>query len=89
MLQEVESAYLDVVSSQSSYVAAVENEAYARQSYELTFEQFEVGIKNTVELITAQNDYAAARMEVLQAKYMTLMNKEILNVYQGMESNFD
>lgn len=89
LLQEVESAYLDVVSSQSSYVAAVENEAYARQSYELTFEQFEVGIKNTVELITAQNDYAAARMEVLQAKYMTLMNKEILNVYQGMESNFD
>lgn len=89
LLQEVESAYLDAVSSQSSYVAAVENEAYARQSYELTFEQFEVGMKNTVELITAQNDYATARMEVLQAKYMTLMNKEILNVYQGMESNFD
>ena len=47
-------------------------------------------MKNTVELITAQNEYSAARQEVLQAKYMALMNIELLNIYQGREvtSNF-
>lgn len=83
LLREVESAYLDAVSAQSQYVAADEKLKYARQSYELTDEQFRVGMKNTVELITAQNELTAARQETLQAKYMALMNIELLNIYQG------
>lgn len=83
LLREVETAYLDAVSAQSQYVAANEKEKYARQSYELTDEQFRVGMKNTVELITAQNEWSAAQQEVLQAKYMALLNMELLNIYQG------
>ena len=83
LLREVETAYLDAVSAQSQYVAANEKERYARQSYELTDEQFRVGMKNTVELITAQNEWSAAQQEVLQAKYMALFNMELLNIYQG------
>lgn len=83
LLKKVESAYLDAVSAQSQYVAAAEKQKYALQSYELTGEQFRVGMKNTVELITAQNEYSAARQEVLQAKYMALLNIELLNIYQG------
>ena len=74
---------MDAVSAQSQYVAANEKERYARQSYELTDEQFRVGMKNTVELITAQNEWSAAQQEVLQAKYMALLNMELLNIYQG------
>ena len=40
-------------------------------------------MKNTVELITAQNELTAARQEVLQAKYMALLNIELLDIYQG------
>lgn len=85
LLQEVESAYLGVVSSQARYVSAVQQEDYARQSYELTYEQFSLGVKNTVELITAKNELTSARQEVLQAKYMALLNIELLNIYQGNE----
>ena len=56
LLRKVESAYLDAISSQSRYTAARQKERYARQSYDLTDEQFRVGMKNTVELITAQNE---------------------------------
>ena len=83
LLQEVESAYLGAVSNQSRYTAAVQQEDYARRSYELTYEQFSLGVKNTVELITAQNELTSASQEVLQAKYMTLLNLELLNIYQG------
>ena len=86
LLEEVEGAYLDAVSAQSQYVAAAEKESYAQQSYELTSEQFAVGMKNTVEVITAQNELTAARQEVLQAKYMALLNIELLNIYQGRET---
>lgn len=87
LLQEVESAYLDAVSAQSQYRAATEQQQYASQSYELTSEQFAVGMKNTVELITAQNELTIARHAVLQAKYMALLNIELLNIYQGGETN--
>ena len=83
LLRKVESAYLDAISSQSRYTAARQKERYARQSYDLTDEQFRVGRKNTVELITAQNELSSARQEVLQAKYMALLNIRLLDIYQG------
>ena len=83
LLREVESAYLGAVSAQSQYRAASEKEHYARRSFELTREQFNLGVKNTVELITAQNEWTSSRQELLQAKYMALLNIELLNIYQG------
>ena len=43
-------------------------------------------MKNTVELITAQNELASAQQEVLQSKYMTLLNLELLDIYQGIKN---
>lgn len=83
LLQEVESAYLNAVSYQARYAAALKQQDYAQESYDLTYGQFSVGVKNTVELITAQNELAVARQEVLLARYMTLLNVELLNIYQG------
>ena len=87
LLRNVESAYLDAVSAQAQYLSAREKEKYARESYELTSAQFRVGVKNTVELITAQNEYSAAQQQVLQAKYLTLLSIELLNIYQGLPAS--
>lgn len=87
LLRNVESAYLDAVSAQAQYLSAREKEKYARESYELSSEQFRVGVKNTVELITAQNEYSAAQQQVLQAKYLTLLSIELLNIYQGLPAS--
>lgn len=84
VLREVESTYLDAVSSQAQYVAATQKEKYALQSYELTDEQFRVGMKNTVELITAKNELLSARLSRLQSKYMALLNLQLLDIYQGI-----
>lgn len=83
VLKKVESAYLDVVSSQSQYAAAEEKEKYAEQSYTLTSEQFSAGVKNTVELLTAKNEYFSATQQKLQAKYMALLSLKLLDIYQG------
>ncbi len=83
LLKEVEDTYLEAVSAQSKYTSAKEQEKYAEQSYELTAEQFNVGMKNTVELITAQNNLLNARVQLLQSKYTALMNNALLDIYQG------
>lgn len=83
LLKEVEDTYLAAVSAQSKYTSAKEQEKYAEQSYELTAEQFNVGMKNTVELITAQNTLLNARVQRLQSKYTALMNIALLDIYQG------
>ena len=83
LLKDVETTYLDVISAQSQYISAKQKLDYAQASYDLTFEQFGVGYKNTVELITAQNELASAKQSVVLAKYTSLRNLKVLDIYQG------
>lgn len=82
LLQTVEGIYLDATSSQSQYVSAKEKLGYLQQSYALIEQQFYLGLKNTLELLTEKNNLLNAQQEVLQAKYMAIMSMELLNIYQ-------
>lgn len=82
LLKTVEGIYLDATSAQQQYTSAVERLAYAEESYKLTEEQFFLGMKNTVELLTEKNNWLSARQEVLQSKYMAIMSIQLLNIYQ-------
>ena len=42
-------------------------------------------MKNTVELLTEKNNLLSAEQELLQAKYMAILNIQLLKFYQGME----
>lgn len=83
LLRDVESVYLDAISAQNQYTSATERLSYVTESYTLTEEQFNLGMKNTVELLTEKNNFLTAQQERLQAKYMALMSIQILNVYQA------
>lgn len=85
LLKTVETIYLDAVSSQDRYKAAKESLHSAQLSYRLTEEQFYLGIKNTLELLTEKNKLLTAQQEVIQAKYMAILNQQLLNFYQGKE----
>jgi outer membrane protein len=82
LLRTVEGLYLDATSSQNQYLAAVEQVKYTEETYMLIEEQFFLGMKNTLELLTAKNNLLNARQEMLQSKYMAVMNIQVLNVYQ-------
>lgn len=83
LLRNVESVYLDAISAQNQYTSATERLSYVTESYTLTEEQFNLGMKNTVELLTEKNNFLTAQQERLQAKYMALMSIQILNIYQA------
>ncbi|MDL2281905.1 TolC family protein [Parabacteroides sp. OttesenSCG-928-G06] len=82
LLRTVEGIYLDATSAQSQYISAVERLKYAEESYKLTEQQFFLGMKNTVEMLTEKNNLLAARQEALQSKYMAVMSVQLLNIYQ-------
>ncbi|GHV51788.1 transporter [Bacteroidia bacterium] len=82
LLRTVEGVYLDAASSQNQYQAAGERLKYVSESYRLTEEQFFLGMKNTLELLTEKNNLLNAQQETLQSKYMAVMSIQLLNIYQ-------
>lgn len=82
LLKTVEGLYLDATSSQTQYLAAEDRVNAVQQSYRQTEEQFFLGMKNTLELLTEKSNWLSAQQEMLQAKYMAVMSIQILNIYQ-------
>lgn len=85
LYKTIESLWLDANSAQQQYAAASEKLRSTRTSYELVSEQFNLGMKNTVELLTEKNNLLQAQQELLQAKYMALLNTRLLKFYEGNE----
>lgn len=83
LYKTIESLWLDANSAQQQYVAAGKKLESTQISYDLICEQFDLGMKNTVELLTEKNNLLNARQEMLQAKYMALLNAGLLLFYQG------
>ena len=83
LYKTIETLWLDANSAQQRYAAANEKLKSTKISYELTSEQFNLGMKNTVELLTEKNNLLQAQQEQLQAKYMAILNTQLLKFYQG------
>ena len=83
LYKTIEGLWLDANSAQQRYAAALEKLRATEISYELVQEQFSLGMKNTVELLTEKSNLLSAQQEMLQAKYMSLLNAQLLRFYQG------
>lgn len=82
---ELETLYNNAVAAQSQYLAAKEQLKSLEISMELIEQQYELGLKNTLELLTERNNYLLAQQNLLEAKYDGVINVELLNLYQGKE----
>jgi outer membrane protein len=89
LLRVVEGVYLDATSAQNQYAASAERVKYIAESYRLTEEQFFLGMKNPLELLTEKNNMLTARQEELQSKYMAILNIQLLNIYRQKPINSD
>ena len=83
LYKTIEGLWLDASSAQQRYAAANEKLRSTQISYDLISEQFNLGMKNTVELLTEKNNLLQAQQEQLQAKYMAILNTQLLKFYQG------
>lgn len=83
LLKTVETLHQNVLSAQSRYLAATQSVKSATLSYDLVQQQFDAGMKNTVELLTEKNNYLSALQEQIQAKFEAILSLELLNFYRN------
>lgn len=83
--KDVESLYVDALNAQDNYVNATEKLGFAQDSYDLVAEQYNVGMKNTVELLTAEKNLFQAQQEVVQCRYQAIISIQLLNLLQDKE----
>jgi len=79
----IEQYWLDAETSQQKYRAAKASVDSEQQSFELLQEQFRLGLKNIIELMTGQDKLLQAEQSMLQAKYTALLNMQLLNFYRN------
>ena len=85
LYKSIENLWQEANSAQQRYVAANEKLRSSQTSYDLLSEQFRLGMKNTVELLTEKNNLLQAHQEMLQVKYTALLNLTLLDFYGGKE----
>ena len=79
----IENYWIGAVNNQARYKAAHTALASEQTSYELLSEQFRLGLKNIIELMTGKTNLVTAQINELQSKYMTILNIYMLKYYQG------
>lgn len=83
--QTIESVYIDAENAQAKYESCAEKLTSASLTDELVNEQFALGLVNTLDLLNAHSSLLTAQQELLQAKYLTILNKRLLNFYQTQQ----
>ena len=83
LYQTIEGYWLDATTNQQKFRAACTSVASSQASFDLLQEQFNVGLKNIVELMNGKDNLLQAQQNQLQSKYLTLLNQQMLRFYSG------
>lgn len=83
----IEGFWLDAQSAQQRFRAATATVESEQLSYDLLSEQFNLGLKNVIQLMTGKTNLLDAQQKKLQSKYMTILNQQLLKFYQGESMN--
>jgi outer membrane protein len=82
LYSDIQQFWLNAWTNQEKYQAAKSSVESAQQSYDLLSEQFRLGLKNIVELMTGKDNLLSAQQSQLQSKYLALYNQQMLQFYQ-------
>lgn len=79
----IENYWLQASNNQAQYRSAKASTESAQASYDLLEEQFQQNLKNVVELMTGKDTLLKAQQQELQAKYLAILNIEMLKFYEN------
>ena len=79
----IETLWLDAVTNQEKFRSASASVESEQESYNLLQEQFNLGLKNIVELLSGKDKLLTAQQNKLQSKYQTILSQQLLKFYQN------
>lgn len=83
----IEQYWINANTQQQNFLAAKTRVKGQQASYELLNEQFKNGLKNVVDVLQGRDNLISAEQAMLQSKYMTLLNIQLLKFYTGESIN--
>jgi outer membrane protein len=83
LYHDLQQYWVDALTNQQKYLSAGASVESAQESYDLLSEQFRLGLKNIVELLTGKDKLLQAQQNRLQSKYTALYNEQMLQFYQS------
>ena len=81
----IQEYWLNAQTNQQKYKAACATVESEQQSFDLLQEQFRLGLKNIMELMTGKDNLLSAQQNQLQSKYQTIYNQQMLKFYETGE----
>lgn len=79
--QTIENLFIESDNARAKYSSGLSQLEATSLSAELVDRQFELGLVNPLELLTAHNNLLNARLELLQSKYMAILSSKTIEYY--------
>jgi len=83
--QDVYKAYNEALNAIQKYQAARRAVEAARRAYEFADKRYQLGLTNTVEYLTTQNNQFISESNLLSAKYDLIFRLKVIDYYLGKE----
>ena len=83
LFETIEQYWLNAINNQEKFRSSSASVESEQESYNLLQEQFNLGMKNIVELLAGKDKLLQAQQNKLQSKYMTIVNLQLLKFYEG------
>lgn len=85
--QTIESLYIDSDNARAKYKTGLKQLEATQLTADLVKRQFELGLVNPLELLTAHNNLLSARLELLQSKFMAILSNKTISYYATSDVN--
>jgi len=81
--QDVYNAYQSALGAYQTYLARVKAVQTAERSFELASKRYNIGVMQTIEWLSNQNNLTRARIDKLVAQYNYVFSMKVLEFYKG------
>lgn len=81
--QDIYKAYTDAITSVEKFNAATKSVEATQKAYDFATKRYEIGLLNTIDLITTQNNLFRAKIERTLAQYDYVFKMKVLEFYKG------
>jgi outer membrane protein len=81
--QEIYSAYTDAITALQKLAASKKSVETAQKANDFAQKRYNIGLLNTIELITNQNNLFRARIDVISAQFDYIFKLKVLEFYKG------
>lgn len=85
--QTIENLYIDADNAKARYTTGTKQLEATQLTADLVDRQFELGLVNPLELLTAHNNLLNAKLELLQSKFMAILSNKTITYYATSNVN--